>query len=185
MVRSRRLECLNAFGRTTIIVPRTLLALDILCYLGNRTSLRAPSAEISADLNITVPYTRKIGNQLIEAGFVQSVRGRDGGLRLARPPNSILLGEVVRYFDQQRQSNLPESKGSEYFDCVMVEARERFLEILNEHSLAELLTWTSSGAMALTGRKRVTSAAGRNPQPPSRLAQRDGPPSSIAMCGVS
>lgn len=176
MVRSRRLECLNAFGRTAIVVPRTLLALDILCYLGACTAMRAPSTAISADLNITLPYTRKIAHQLIEACLAQSVRGRDGGLRLARRPDLIFLGEVVRYFDQQRQSNFQESQGSEYFNCVMVEAREKFLEILNEHSLADLLIWRSSGTIARGLEGRSASWGSRS---------GDGPSSSIPMCDIS
>lgn len=139
MARSRGLQSLNGFGRTAIVVPRTLLALDILCYLDARASMRAPTTTISADLNITVPYTRNIASQLIDAGFVQSVRGRDGGIRLARHPRAIYLGDVVRFFDQLRQCNLSEAEGCEQFDDVVVEAREKFIDVLNDHCLADLL----------------------------------------------
>ena len=39
----------------------------------------------------------KVAYQLGVAGYIETVRGRGGGLRLAKSPKAIILGEVVRH----------------------------------------------------------------------------------------
>ena len=42
------------------------------------------------------PHIMKIVHELGKAGYLETVRGRNGGFRLARPPEKIIVGEVVR-----------------------------------------------------------------------------------------
>jgi Rrf2 family nitric oxide-sensitive transcriptional repressor len=42
------------------------------------------------------PHIMKIVHELGKAGYLETVRGRNGGFRLARPPEKITVGEVVR-----------------------------------------------------------------------------------------
>jgi Rrf2 family nitric oxide-sensitive transcriptional repressor len=64
-------------------------------------------AAVEADRLITIEETArvygisrahlmKVANQLTRSGFLKSVRGRFGGLTLARPPERINLGDVLR-----------------------------------------------------------------------------------------
>ena len=53
-------------------------------------------AEISERRDITLQNTFKIVHLLSRAGFIQAVRGRHGGVRLARPASEIRIGDVVR-----------------------------------------------------------------------------------------
>ena len=53
-------------------------------------------AEISERLDITQQNAFKIVHLLSKAGFLSSVRGRHGGVRLARPAAKIRIGDVVR-----------------------------------------------------------------------------------------
>ena len=69
------------------------LMLDLALY-GNGTciSLR----DISARQNVSVKYLEQIVVILARAGFVKSVRGPQGGYRLARPPKDYTAGEILR-----------------------------------------------------------------------------------------
>lgn len=46
--------------------------------------------------NMARPHIAKIVHELGRAGFLQTVRGRGGGFRLARPARQIVVGDVVR-----------------------------------------------------------------------------------------
>ena len=53
-------------------------------------------AELSERLQITQQNVFKIVNLLARGGLIEAVRGRNGGVRLARPASAIRIGDVVR-----------------------------------------------------------------------------------------
>ena len=72
-------------------------ALRMLMYLALKEDELATIAEISVSYGISKNHLMKIAHQLGVAGYVETVRGRGGGLRLARRIEAIGLGEVVRF----------------------------------------------------------------------------------------
>jgi len=56
-------------------------------------------AEIAARQNIPQKFLELILAQLKQAGFVQSRRGAEGGYLLARGPEAIMVGEVLRFIE--------------------------------------------------------------------------------------
>jgi len=56
-------------------------------------------AEIAEREKIPIRFLEVILGQLKGAGFVQSRRGAEGGYRLARPADSLTVGEVMRFID--------------------------------------------------------------------------------------
>jgi Rrf2 family protein len=56
-------------------------------------------ADIAEREMIPIRFLEVILNQLKGGGFVQSRRGAEGGYRLARPADSITVGEIMRYID--------------------------------------------------------------------------------------
>jgi len=52
-------------------------------------------SEISKAERISAPYTAKLLRILRRGGFVRSVRGKVGGYSLARPPDRIVIGDVL------------------------------------------------------------------------------------------
>lgn len=55
-----------------------------------------PLKEISARQNVSVKYLEQIVNQLSRAGLLRSVRGAQGGYRLAKDPEDYTAGEILR-----------------------------------------------------------------------------------------
>jgi len=85
----------------------------------------------------------KVVNQLARSGYIESVRGRAGGIRLGRPPEEINIGGLVRQTEE----------GFDLVDCgscivapacgltgVLKEALGAFLAVLDRYTLADLLT---------------------------------------------
>lgn len=79
------------------LTDHTDYALRVLMYLGDNGGRLATTGEVAALHGISHHHLTKVVNQLGHAGFVETVRGRSGGIRLARPPGEIMLGDVVRH----------------------------------------------------------------------------------------
>ena len=78
------------------ITQHTDFALRVLIYLGACPERRVTVREVSERFAISRSHLMKIVNQLVSGGFVEGTRGKGGGLRLNRPPERIVVGEVVR-----------------------------------------------------------------------------------------
>ena len=71
-------------------------ALRVLVHTAARPDRRGTSAQVAEDFGISRHHVVKVVNELQHLGYLQTVRGRTGGFTLARPPEDIRLGEVVR-----------------------------------------------------------------------------------------
>ena len=76
-------------------------ALRVLMYVGLRGPEELASIhEIATAYDISTHHLTKVVQRLGRAGFVETVRGRKGGLRLARPPGEIVIGMVIRWTEE-------------------------------------------------------------------------------------
>jgi Rrf2 family nitric oxide-sensitive transcriptional repressor len=71
-------------------------ALRVLMYAATQGDRLITIEETAAVYGISRTHLMKVANQLTRAGYLKAVRGRSGGLTLARRPNRIKLGEVLR-----------------------------------------------------------------------------------------
>lgn len=71
-------------------------SLRILMYAAARRERLITIEETAAVYGISRTHLMKVANQLTRAGFLKSVRGRSGGLMLARSPREIGIGAVLR-----------------------------------------------------------------------------------------
>lgn len=128
-------------------------AMRVLTYLGTRQDRVCSIAEIARGYGISQNHLMKVVHDLRKAGYVESSRGRFGGIRLARPADQINVGAVVRHSED----------GFELVECgacviapacglqgVFGEALAAFLAVLDRYTLADLLTQRADLARLLT-----------------------------------
>lgn len=70
-------------------------ALRLLMYSASQGERLVTIEETSRVFSISRGHLMKVANQLTRAGYLKAVRGRAGGLMLARPANEIRLGDVL------------------------------------------------------------------------------------------
>lgn len=117
-------------------------AMRVLLYLGAHPDRLCSIAAVSRAYGISQNHLMKVVNDLVNAGYLESVRGRFGGIRLARAPADINVGEVVRHTED----------GFDLVDCgscivapacgltgALHEALAAFMAVLDGYTLADLL----------------------------------------------
>jgi Rrf2 family transcriptional regulator, nitric oxide-sensitive transcriptional repressor len=70
--------------------------LRILMVLADDPSRSCTTKEIAAVFGLSRHHLTKVVGALAEAGFIITQRGAAGGFRLARPPEQVRLGDVIR-----------------------------------------------------------------------------------------
>jgi Rrf2 family nitric oxide-sensitive transcriptional repressor len=121
-------------------------ALRLLMQLAVNPDRLVTIAEVSDRFRISRNHLMKVAHLLGREGFVQTVRGRSGGLRLARPSEEISVGEVVRRMEADFAivECFPGGGGGCLITpgCrlkgVLREALEAFLSVLDRSTLADL-----------------------------------------------
>jgi Rrf2 family nitric oxide-sensitive transcriptional repressor len=118
-----------------------------MMYLAICKEKLATIQEVSDRFDISKNHLVKISHELTKQGLIESVRGRNGGVRLALPPEEINLEMVLRATEED--FDLVECFNSETNQCVISElcrlnsildeALEAFLAKLRKVSLADLV----------------------------------------------
>jgi Rrf2 family nitric oxide-sensitive transcriptional repressor len=116
--------------------------LRTLMYLALNPDRFVTIAEIAAAYRISSNHLMKVAQQLAGSGEVVTLRGQHGGLRLARPATEIRIGDVVRYTEPD-MALAPCSECVIQPGCTLPDVLDRavaaFLEVLNDHTVADLV----------------------------------------------
>jgi len=127
------------------LTKQTNYAIRMMMYCDSNEGLSRVSS-IAQFYNLSEQFLLKILQTLTKAGFVQSVRGRNGGIKLARPAEEISLGEIVR----QTEDNFALAECFEEGETVcplitscglnqaLSEALGAFFNVLDSYTLADL-----------------------------------------------
>jgi len=121
-------------------------SLRLLMYAALEPDRLITIQDVARAYGISKNHLTKVAFDLGRAGFVETVRGRGGGLRLARKPEEIGLGDVLRV--TERQSALVECFKPETNACVISgpcrlkgvlnRALKAWFAVLDEYTLADL-----------------------------------------------
>lgn len=125
------------------LTRHTDYALRLLIDLAGRGDVRVQIDEVAERQAISRSHLRKIANELARAGFIEAVRGRGGGIRLARDPADIGLKQVLDVTEPRcamvdcascrlvRGCDLP---------SILDRARNAFDNELSRYSLADVVS---------------------------------------------
>jgi Rrf2 family transcriptional regulator, nitric oxide-sensitive transcriptional repressor len=121
-------------------------ALRLLMLVGLESQRLVTIEEVADRFGISKNHLMKVAYQLGQAGYLETVRGRNGGLRLGKPPGQIGVGEVVRKIEPdfavvecQNPAGYCKIAPCCMLRSAMVEAVRAFLEKLDEYTLQDLL----------------------------------------------
>src|SRR5262245_32680795 len=123
----------------------TDFALRALMRLAGEPTRSFATNEIASEFNISRNHLAKVVRDLADGGFITTQRGAGGGFSLARSPQSITIGEVVRALEARQA--LVECFRDDGGDCALMPrcrlkmrlaaAREAFMRELDGTTLAE------------------------------------------------
>jgi len=96
-------------------------------------------ADIARRQRIPQKFLELILAGLKQGGFVESRRGAEGGYLLARPPESITVGQVIRYVEGAKNSNGGKQKGESPFSKMWQEVDEAVSGVIDQTTFADIV----------------------------------------------
>lgn len=131
-------------------------AMRLLMYVGRHPDRLCTISEVARAYGISEPHLMKVTHRLSQNGWLETVRGKNGGMRLAKAPRDIVLGAVVR--DTETDLALVECLGANN-TCSLSEgcgltgivhgALQAFLQHLDQYTLADILRAPADGGPAV------------------------------------
>lgn len=130
--------------------PTTLFAMQLIADAAESGRETVSSTELAAKLDNNPTFVRALAAPLVREGLLTSVRGRSGGLGLARPASEITLGEIYRsavaekrIWDQRDE--MPHvceitTKACRYFEKLTDEIEDAVVTMLGDKTLSDSLT---------------------------------------------
>lgn len=118
-------------------------SLRVLIHLALHDERLCSIGEIARTYDVSHNHLMKVVNALARDGFVETVRGRAGGMRLARPADTISVGEVVRRTEEG--FDLAECSGCSLSPAcgltnVLAKGVQAMMAVFDAFTIADLLT---------------------------------------------
>ena len=122
-------------------------SLRVLIYLGINPQRLGTITDIAQSYGISRNHLVKVVHNLATQGYINTSRGRGGGITLARPATEINIGDVVRHtevnfhlvecFDRER--NTCPIAAACILKGALHEAQQAFMAVLDRYTLADVL----------------------------------------------
>lgn len=127
------------------LTRHTDYAFRLLIHAAMNAPALTTVGEVARDFNLSATHLNKVAQTLAAHGYLQTIRGRSGGLRLAQEPGSIRLGQVALTTEPDFQiAPCMASDGNcpIYDPCllkgVLSDASDAFISELDKFTLADL-----------------------------------------------
>ncbi len=127
------------------LTRQTDYAIRVMMFLGIQQDSRLVTiSDIAYHFDISRNHLMKIVHKLGQKEYIQTVRGKYGGMRLGREAITVRLGDLVRDFETTldvvdcKKLTCPVT-GSCDLKPIMQRAQEAFLAVIDEYTLKDLL----------------------------------------------
>jgi len=123
-------------------------AVRVLIYLGVRGPDHLATIQEIADMyQISKNHLMKVTYDLGKYGYIETIRGRGGGIKLAMKPEDIIIGQVVRKTEEDfylvecfnQENNLCVISPECRLKNILFEALQAYLKVLDNYTLADVL----------------------------------------------
>jgi Rrf2 family transcriptional regulator, nitric oxide-sensitive transcriptional repressor len=129
------------------LTTRTNLAVRTLMFCGVNDARIVRKVEIASRCNVSENHLAQVINTLAQRGFIETQRGRAGGMRLSRPQEQISIGAVLRVFETgapfaecfDPETNTCPLTDACRFRPALVDALEAFFASMDRLTLKDLL----------------------------------------------
>ncbi len=150
------------------LTRQTNYAVRILMYCAANDGRLSRIPEIASAYSVSELFLFKILQPLVEAKLVETVRGRNGGVKLGRPATEITLYDVVSVTEDG--FSMAECFESDATECPLVDscalnaalrkALGAFFEVLESYTIADLTSNRAGLRFLLNiGDEKVVAAA--------------------------
>lgn len=151
------------------LTRQTNYAIRILMYCAANGDRLSRVQDIAAANNVSELFLFKILHKLVENGLAQTVRGRNGGVRLGRPAADISLFDVVRVTEES--FSMADCFDNDAADCPLIDscslnsalrkALGAFLEVLASYSIEDIVRSRPNIAalLGISEQRRTAAAA--------------------------
>lgn len=128
------------------ITRYTDYSIRVLIYLASEGDRLATIQEIADSYDISKNHLMKVVHQLNKKGYIETIRGKKGGMRLHRDPRDINIGILVR--ETEQDLSIVECFSSKNncritpvcgLKSMFGEALKAFLEVLDRYTLADVI----------------------------------------------
>jgi Rrf2 family iron-responsive transcriptional regulator len=128
------------------LTQQTNYSIRILVYCAANPDRPSRVADIASSFEMSETHLFKILKVLVDADMIRTIRGRNGGVMLARPADEITVGAVVRAAEEsfaladcfdEGGHDCPLLANCEY-NRVLHEALQAFLGVLDRYTIADM-----------------------------------------------
>lgn len=123
-------------------------SMRVLLYLGIKGKDKLSTIqEIANNYHISKNHLMKVTYELGQLGYIETIRGRGGGIRLAKDPKEINIGQVIRQTEEDfhivecfdKENNMCVISPACQLKHALNEALQAYLSVLDRYSLGDFL----------------------------------------------
>lgn len=118
---------------------RTNLAVRMLMYCAVDAGKLSTVTQVADAYSVSALHLFQVLKPIVDAGLIETVRGRAGGIRLARPADTISLADVVLATETTATPKLQLAEGDDVVDRAIQDAFDAFMEALGHYTIEDLV----------------------------------------------